>query len=573
MTRTPTLDDEQHRAASAPVDSRQIVIAGPGAGKSEVVGARCRELLRHDVYPEEILVISFSNAAVDVVRARTVDVVDEGRGVDCATIDSLAARVRAELEQDEPRFQGFDHAVRGATQLMQHANEPVLGEVRHVIVDEVQDVVGVRSDFVLTLLDKGVHDGVGFTLLGDPMQSLFDFQDGQTGAPPGASFLDLVRQRFGAETILLTGEFRARTPEARRVADARADLEDLDDSYRLLRLRDLCADLPPLGDLDEDAVDDVSAWSGSTALLCDTNARAGLVAARFAEYGLPVQLAAAATDPAIAPWVGGLLGPRGSSTISFDEFESAAEDTDVDDPHGMWRLLMRVARSSRDLDLRDLAGGLAGRRIPPELQRAPAGRVVASTVHRAKGREFDNIVLVDPDTWFVDQDGDGPAARRLFVAMSRARSRVTRGRGINTKFWHRDARRDVWRRASFRGRGTLGVLLEPRHARHLGPVEHDVTAVGRAAVEWSRTDDIITVDSDAFPSWTASVDGVPVARTGAEFGGMVRSLSFGDRVPNLVGGRVEGTETVLGAARDHGPGRHGLWVGARVSGPVEFEWK
>ena len=76
----PILDMDQQRAASAPADARQIVIAGPGAGKSEVVGARCRELLDHDVYPEEILVISFSNAAVDVVRVRTKDVVDEGTG-------------------------------------------------------------------------------------------------------------------------------------------------------------------------------------------------------------------------------------------------------------------------------------------------------------------------------------------------------------------------------------------------------------------------------------------------------------------------------------------------------------
>ena len=71
-----------------------------------------------------------------------------------------------------------------------------------------------------------------------------------------------------------------------------------------MRLRDLSADLPPLGELDEDAVDDISAWFGTTVLLCDTNARAGLVAARFAEYGLAVELAAAATDPALAAWVG-----------------------------------------------------------------------------------------------------------------------------------------------------------------------------------------------------------------------------------------------------------------------------
>ncbi len=425
MTGGPILDTDQQRVASAPADALQIVIAGPGAGKSEVVGARCRELLTHDVYPEEILVISFSNAAVDVVRARTVDVVDEGRGVDCATIDSLAARVRLELEDVEPRVQGFDRAVERATRLMEDADEPVFPDVRHVIVDEVQDVVGVRSRFVLTLLERGVHGGVGFTLLGDPMQSLFDFQEDPSGGAPAEPFLDLIRERFDVETVFLAGEYRARTREARAVADERVHLEGLADSDRLMLLRSLSADLPPLGELDEDAVEDVSAWSGSTALLCDTNARAGLVAARFAEYGLPVELAAAATDPSVTPWVGALLGVHESSTVAFDEFEAMADRADVRDPHGMWRILMRIARSSRDLDLRALATGLGARRIPAELLRAPAGAVVASTVHRAKGREFDNVVLVDPESWFSERDDDGPSARRLFVAMSRARSRIT----------------------------------------------------------------------------------------------------------------------------------------------------
>ena len=147
--RTMTAGRHTRRGAGTrrigPSDARLIVIAGPGAGKSEVVGERCRRLIEHDVYPEEILVISFSNVAVDVVRARTKDVVDEGRGVDCATIDSLAARVRGELEETEPRFTGFDDSIKRATRLLEDADAPVFPDVRHVIVDEVQDVVGVRA--------------------------------------------------------------------------------------------------------------------------------------------------------------------------------------------------------------------------------------------------------------------------------------------------------------------------------------------------------------------------------------------------------------------------------------------
>lgn len=573
MMITGVLDADQERAASAPPDARQIVIAGPGAGKSEVVGERCRFLLEHDVYPEEIFVISFSNVAVDVVRARTRDVVDEGRGVDCATIDSLAARVRLELGEAEPRFDGFDQAVFSAVRMLENADEIVLPNVRHVIVDEVQDVVGIRARFVLALLAHAFNEGVGFTLLGDPMQSLYDFQIGDEEVMSSEALLEAVRERYGAETVVLSGEYRSRTAEARAVALARPELEGLTSSDQLMRLRDLSADLPPLGALDEDAADDIAAWQGSTALLCDTNARAGLVAARFAALGLPVELAASATDPSLAPWIAELLARSDSVTVSFDEFMQLAEARGVVDAEDKWRTLVRVSRSPRGLDLRELSAGLLARRYPPDLRREPAARAIASTVHRAKGQEFENVVLVDPESWFGKIEEQGPAARRLFVAMSRGRSRLTRGRGVSTKYWRKEPRDGVWRQTSPRGRGTLGVILEPQYARHLGPVEHDVSSTVRAAVEWTRTDDIITVDSEELPSWTASVDGIDVARTGDLFGSMIRRLSFGGRVPNLSGGRVEGTETLVGALASSGPCRHGLWVGARVSGPVTFEWE
>jgi hypothetical protein len=567
------LDPDQERAASAPPDARQIVIAGPGAGKSEVVGERCRRLIEQDVYPEEIFVISFSNVAVDVVRARTKDVVDEGRGVDCATIDSLAGRVRAELEEGEPRFSGFDEAIERATRLLESADEPAFPDVRHVVIDEVQDVVGVRARFALALLDQAFEAGVGFTLLGDPMQSLYDFQVGAHDAMSAETFLEAVRERYGAATVVLSGEYRSRTPEARAVALVRAELEGLSPSDQLLRLRDLSADLPPLGELDEDAVDDIGVWKGTTALLCDTNARAALVAARFAGLGLPVELAASATNPSLSPWIGRLHADNDSGTVSLDEFLEQAETAGLSDIEEKWRILVRVSQSRRGLELRELATALASRRYPPDLLREPSTKVVASTVHRAKGQEFDNVVLVDPQSWFTDLDDARPAARRLFVAMSRARSRLTRGRGVSTKFWRKEVRDSIWRKTSPRGRGTLAVIIEPHHARHLGPVGHDLAPTAGAAVTWSRTDDIVTVDSDELPSWLASVDGLDVARTGEEFGRLVRRLAYGDRVPSLSGGQVEGTETLVGAGVGSGPRQHGLWVGARVSGPLSFEWE
>lgn len=567
------LDREQDRAASATPESRQIVIAGPGAGKSEVVGERCLRLLEQGVYPEEILVISFSNAAVEVVRARTAHVVDEGRGVDSATIDSLAARVRGELEQGARLFRGYDDSIERATRLLEKSEVPVFPEVRHVIVDEVQDVVGARARFVLALLERGVEDGVGFTLLGDPMQSVYDFQLGEDEPWSSTAFLEAIRARFGSNEIVLPGEYRARTTEARAVALARPALSRMTASDRLLRLRDMAADLPPFGEIDEDTADDVRAWRGTTALLCDTNVRAGLVAWKLAGYGVPVELAASARDPSIAPWIAETLARSETSAVEYEQFLGLAAKVGVDDAEDKWRVLVRVARSHRGLDTRDLVGVLRTGRYPMSLLRTPGSTVIASTVHRAKGLEFDNVVLVDPDEW-QDRAGDRDAmARRLFVAMSRAKSRLSRGRGIATRFWRKDTRTGVWLRLSPRGRGTLGLLIEPAHARALGATAQELADFVGSAVTWAEANALVTVDGDELPSWTATVDGIEVAQTGEGFGALIRRLSFDGHIPSLSGGQVEGLETVVGPAVQTEHSQHGFWTGARISGPLSLDWK
>lgn len=560
-------------AAAAP-ETRQIVLAGPGAGKSEVVGELCRRLvIDHGIYPDEILVISFSNAAVDVVRRRTRDVVDEGVIVAVSTIDALAARVRSEIEFEESPFTGYDDAIVKASRLMAGRITPVLPDIRHVVVDEVQDVVGVRAEFVLELLARGVADDVGFTLLGDPMQSLYDFQIDSTGDWTNPKFLDAVRAQFGPIEINLVGEYRARSDLTRAVSRARTALLGVSATEQLLDLQDLAAELPPLGDLDEDAAADIEGWAGTTALLCDTNARAGITADMLSGLGVPTELAPGAQTPALDPWLGHLLAQHPTSRISFAEFTELAATHGIDDPDHRWRSLISVARSPSGLDIPELSHGLRQRRIPSSLLRRPSSPVIASTVHRAKGLEFDNVVLVDPESWRSSVDDDDATARRLFVAMSRGRSRLTIVRGASTKWWRKDERDGIWIRTGFRGRGLTRVLLEPQMARALGPVTVGLASTVGREVEWEPTSEHVTVEGDEVPSWLAVVDGTVVARTGTEFGAFIARRSYRGGRPLLRGGRVEGLETLVGTPDEHPGGVHGLWLGARISGVVSTEWE
>src|SRR4051812_15227070 len=150
----PVLDDEQRAVAFIESHERQIVTAGPGAGKTEVVAALVDYLVETgDVMPaDELLVISFSRAAVGAVRRRLAGAPGEGRLVTVRTLDSLAAVAVDDLADDEPVWRGYDEAIRRAATLVQGEDWDYLEGLRHLIVDEVQDVVGVRAHFLLALL-------------------------------------------------------------------------------------------------------------------------------------------------------------------------------------------------------------------------------------------------------------------------------------------------------------------------------------------------------------------------------------------------------------------------------------
>ena len=63
-----------------------------------------------------------------------------------------------------------------------------IGDRRHLIVDEFQDLPGVRGELVLRLLDLLAPSGApgyGFTILSDPAQAIYGFAARAQGAYPG----------------------------------------------------------------------------------------------------------------------------------------------------------------------------------------------------------------------------------------------------------------------------------------------------------------------------------------------------------------------------------------------------
>ncbi len=88
------LNDKQREAVQA-ISGPVLVIAGPGTGKTQLLGMRVAQILREtDAAPENILCLTFTNKAATNMRERLVRLIgSEGRKVQVKTFHSFAAEI------------------------------------------------------------------------------------------------------------------------------------------------------------------------------------------------------------------------------------------------------------------------------------------------------------------------------------------------------------------------------------------------------------------------------------------------------------------------------------------------
>jgi DNA helicase II / ATP-dependent DNA helicase PcrA len=202
--RAPTrrADSQQDAVVNASPEARLIVESGPGCGKTDVACARVARLIDSGVPAARIVLLSFTRTAVREIRARirqiaaaTSDVAE----VDVRTLDSFAGSLRtgASLGKGIARATTYDDSIKQTIVLLREGNlqlKEYLSKLRHVIVDEAQDLVGDRAELVRLLLEL-LPSGCGWTVFLDPAQSIFDWSETGTRHAGGRStFLEHIKE-------------------------------------------------------------------------------------------------------------------------------------------------------------------------------------------------------------------------------------------------------------------------------------------------------------------------------------------------------------------------------------------
>ncbi|MDQ1677845.1 MAG: ATP-dependent helicase UvrD/PcrA [Actinomycetota bacterium] len=579
---TLTLDAAQAEAVSIHASERQIVLAGPGSGKTEVVAALVSHLVDDEGLsaPEELLVISFSRAAVEAVARRVRDAVGRS-GTSVCTLDSLATRILGTQAGTEWESTSFDERIRrAAAEVAQHGFD--LGEqLYHVVVDEVQDIVGDRAALLLALL-AALPDDTGFTLLGDPAQAIYDFQLEGNASLTSQDLLAKIQELGGVTVRELTGQYRARTRDAHGAARLRDEILTGDG---VDAVDDFAAGVTPIASVEE-LVPLVRRWAGSTAILTRTNGEALLVADALDDFGVLTAVRAPASEQHVAPWLGQMLADRAERVIDRATFAALAAETRVPRPPDDVWLAARSLSDARTpvVETPRLAARLAaGGAIPVALTDTAHTSLVVSTIHRAKGLEFDNVVIVDHKA--RENDDEQAEARASYVALTRARALIARVRGPETWNLRRDERTRRWIKRGRERWQTTAIEIRGSDLDRTAPAGTDL-ALSQSRIRGLQPGSELTMRFDPRKSFDLPVydvysDDVLVGCTSQAFGAdlveRVGPASTRKRGypswPFLAGARVAAIETVCGPPTGDGVGRWGMWLGVRPTGLLAVRWK
>ncbi len=464
----------QQDIVAAGTEKNMLVLAGPGSGKTRTVAHRVAYLLRvKRVRPEAILVLCFNRSAIVSLRKRIRDLAgDDMVPVTTLTFHGLALRLtgRSLVTDAGPREEEetvFADIIKEAIALLRGekdvlglgqgpARDVLIGRYSHILVDEYQDIDEDQYEMISLLAGRTLEEGeskLAILAVGDDDQNIYRFR----GA--NVDFIRRFQRDYQAEIHYLIENYRS---TAHIIAAANALIfhnKDRMKTEHLIRINKARAFLPPGGNWQHcdpegcGLVSCIRVRSGAEQaavlfeelqrlrrLRDDVDLRSCAILAReWRELDCIRSCFESRNVPVSLNW-GRSAFPRLTRIREYanllDFLRQRREDVSVD-------MLLHPLSGQKDnpwlIDLR---------RILEEWQQEtgnharPVGvveeylyetlhdqyraggvhnGVFLSTVHSAKGMEFDHVFIVDGG-WQRKTGADMEEERRLYyVAMSRAR--------------------------------------------------------------------------------------------------------------------------------------------------------
>ena len=402
-----------------------VVAAGPGSGKTKILVHKLASLvLMEDVKYEQLLMLTFSRAAATEFKTRLRHLIAGAANfVEIKTFHSYAFDLLGTVGSIEKS----KTVVADATRLLR---EGVVEEERItktvLVLDEAQDINQDEYEMIMTLREK--NEGMRIIAVGDDDQNIYSFRGSSSGymrelgKEDGAKVYELVENfRSAGEVVGISNVFLGTLKDRLKMEEIRAarDLRGRVAFIRYEREDGLCQEVEMI----------FEQWyrkDKSTAILTTTNDQSYLIYYLLYQKGLRPRLIQEAEgfppeDMDEFRYFFNVLRKSGEVRITDEMWENAKvllaahfQKSEVL-PQVLYTL-DKFRESSPEGFVNDLSEFLREAKLS-DFYRCDTGEICISTIHKAKGHEYEDVFLVVSETAGDNQEKN----RAIYVGMTRAK--------------------------------------------------------------------------------------------------------------------------------------------------------
>jgi len=406
-----------------------VVVAGPGSGKTRILVHKLASLqLMEDIKQEQLLMLTFSRSAATEFKKRLLELIGSPANfVEIKTFHSycfdLLGRVGT-IEKSDEILQETVKRIKTGEVEAERITKTVL------VIDEAQDMSADEFALIQALMEK--NEGMRLIAVGDDDQNIFEFRGSSS------QYLEKLILEYQATRHELVENFRSKSNivdfsnqfvtriKNRLKHNPIIAVNHKNGRIKIVRYKSSNLVVPTINDiLAEELV-------GTTGVLTRTNEEALQITGLLLKNGMPAKL--------IQSNEGFNLYDLMEVRYFLEQFNLAEDVYIISDD--MWdeakRKLKQRFGTSSNLDVcnnlicdfeatnpkskykSDLEVFIRESKLE-DFYSDKGETVLVSTIHKAKGHEFDNVFLM-LDQINIELDEN---LRQLYVAMTRAKSNLT----------------------------------------------------------------------------------------------------------------------------------------------------
>lgn len=432
---------------SAPLDSHIILNSGPGTGKTYTIIQRLIHILANKLCPaDEIYILCYTRSAKNVIESKIEQAVTEGviqpsaKNICVLTFDSYATYFLMAMRKQgviKENFDGYEYNER-IKLFNKYISPDDFEGIKYFIVDEIQDLVNERAEMVLKILE---NLKCGYLLAGDCCQSIYDYEADDDATLDSVKFYERAEKLFPDDMLRyeITVNRRQSAELAKEATNMRQVLLNKSFTDQNKYANSIVSKYSGKTKIEQYIKTLTKAPTVSTAILCRNNGEAEYISGLLCEKGILHTLNRGVNNVFPLPrWIADVFWDCCRPTISKKDFIERFTfrcDTELDS-EVLWELLCKLTDSEDKtvISIQKLITALTiSNNIPSEFF-GDAPMLTVSTIHKAKGSEFDRVILIESD--IKPYSDSAEEARVRYVALTRPKTQFITMKK-NTKYFKR----------------------------------------------------------------------------------------------------------------------------------------